>query len=294
MRSDKVVVDVPIDDFGIVGMETDAHLCRLGVAVGGSQAVRMISPGLVSITFRALTPAEIVALVRQAGLHGIEWGGDIHVPHGNVARAREVRALTQDAGLNVAAYGSYYRAAASEAAGLTFASVLESAVALGAPVIRVWAGPAGSAAASPELRSQVVADLRRISTLAATVGVGVSLEFHNGTLTDTGPSTVQLLAEVNHPNLSTYWQPPLDQDTAAGLADLRSLLPRLTHVHVYHWRPGSIERLPLAEGAGRWRSFLDLAATAAGGRCAMLEFVEGDAPASFLRDAATLKSWLSP
>ena len=253
----------------------------------------MISPGLVSITFRALSPAEIVALVRQAGLRGIEWGGDIHVPHGNVGRAREVRELTQEAGLTVAAYGSYYRAAASEAAGLPFGGVLDSAIELGAPVIRVWAGTAGSAAASPELRAQVVADLRRIAALAATARVGVSLEFHNGTLTDTAPSTLRLLAEVDHPNLSTYWQPPLEQDTAAGLKDLRSLLPRLTHVHVYHWRPASTDRLPLADGAERWRNFLDLALTAPGDRYAMLEFVEGDAPANFLRDAATLKSWLS-
>ena len=254
----------------------------------------MISPGLVSITFRALSPAEIVALVRQAGLRGIEWGGDIHVPHGNMARAREVRERMLDGGLSVAAYGSYYRAAASEAAGLAFASVLDSAVELGAPLIRVWAGPAGSASASPELRAQVVADLRRIATLSAAARIGVSLEFHNNTLTDTGLSTLQLLAEVNHPNLSTYWQPPLNQDTTAGLADLHSLLPRLTHVHVYHWRPASTVRLPLADGGARWRSFLELAATAPGDRYAMLEFVEGDAPASFLRDAATLKNWLSP
>lgn len=254
----------------------------------------MILPGLVSVTFRALSPAEIVALVRQAGLRGIEWGGDIHVPHGNLARAREVRKLTQDAGLTVAAYGSYYRAVASEAADLPFANVLETAVELGAPVIRVWAGVAGSAAASPELRAQVVADLRRIAMLAAAARVGVSLEFHNGTLTDTADSTVRLLAEVNHPNLSTYWQPPLELDTAQCLQDLRSLLLWLTHVHVYHWRPAPMERLPLAAGAERWRSFLDLAATAPGDRYAMLEFVEGDAPASFLRDAATLKSWLSP
>ena len=254
----------------------------------------MISPGLVSITFRKLSPAEIVGLVRQAGLRGIEWGGDIHVPHGNAARAREVRGLTQDAGLTTAAYGSYYRAAASEAAGLAFARVLDSAVELGAPLIRVWAGPTGSASASPELRMQVAADLRRIATLAAAARIGVSLEFHNGTLTDTASSTRQLLDEVGHPNLSTYWQPPLEQDTAAALQDLRSLLPRLTHVHVYHWRPGSTDRLPLADGAARWRGFLDLAATAPGDRYAMLEFVEGDAPASFLRDAATLKGWLSP
>ncbi len=254
----------------------------------------MISPGLVSITFRKLSPAEIVALVRQAGLRGIEWGGDIHVPHGNTARAREVRGLTQDAGLSVAAYGSYYRAAASEAAGLAFGSVLDSAVELGAPLIRVWAGPAGSVSASPELRAQVVADLRRIAALAAAVRIGVSLEFHNGTLTDTAESTRRLLDEVGHPNLSTYWQPPLEQDTATALQDLRSLLPRLTHVHVYHWRPGSTDRLPLADGVARWGNFLELAATAPGDRYAMLEFVEGDAPVSFLRDAATLKSWLSP
>ncbi|RFC45621.1 MAG: Sugar phosphate isomerase/epimerase [Verrucomicrobia bacterium] len=254
----------------------------------------MISTGLVSITFRQLTPAEIVALVSQAGLRGIEWGGDIHVPHGNVACAREVRALTQEAGLAVAAYGSYYRAGASEAAGLSFASVLDTAVELGAPLIRVWAGPAGSASASPGLRAQVVTDLRRIAALAGAARVGVSLEFHNGTLTDTAPSTVQLLAEVDHPNLSTYWQPTLDQDPAAGLRDLRSLLPQLTHVHVFHWRAGTTDRLPLADGAARWRSFLDLAVTAPGDRYAMLEFVEGDAPVNFLRDAATLKSWLNP
>jgi len=253
----------------------------------------MIWPGLVSITFRALSPAEIVALVRQAGLRGIEWGGDIHVPHGDLARAREVRKLTQEAGLTVAAYGSYYRAAQSEAAGLPFARVLESAVELGAPLVRVWAGAAGSAAASPAVRAEVAADLHRVAALAADARVGVALEFHNGTLADTADSTARLLAEVDQPNLSTYWQPQLERDPAACVSDLRRLLPRLTHLHVYHWLSFT-ERRPLADGAAQWRKFLDVAATAAGDRHAMLEYVEADAPASFLRDAATLKSWLSP
>ena len=68
----------------------------------------MIQPGLVSVTFRKLTPAEIVALVKQAGLKGIEWGGDLHVPHGDLVRAREVRELTHEGGLGVAACGSGY------------------------------------------------------------------------------------------------------------------------------------------------------------------------------------------
>jgi 3-dehydroshikimate dehydratase len=252
----------------------------------------MIWPGLVSITFRALSPAEVIALVRQAGLRGIEWGGDIHVPHGNGPRAREVREMTAEAGLTAAAYGSYYRAGQSESSGLAFSEVLDTAIELGAPLIRVWAGTVASVSASREVRAHVVTDLHRIATLAAGAKVGISLEYHNGTLTDTAQSTLQLLTEVNHPNLATYWQPPLEQGTADAVQDLRSLLGHLTHVHVYHWRPASTDRLPLAEGAGRWREFLRVAATAPGDHYAMLEFVEGDAPENFLRDAATLKAWL--
>jgi sugar phosphate isomerase/epimerase len=251
----------------------------------------MIHPGLVSITFRALTPVQIVALVRQAGLRGIEWGGDIHVPHGNTVRAREVREMTAEAGLVVAAYGSYYRAGQSEAAGLTFAQVLDSAIELGAPTIRVWAGGVGSAQASPEVRTQVATDLRRIAGLAAAQRITISLEFHNGTLTDTADSTARLLDDLGSTNVFTYWQPPLDRDTAGCEQDLRGLLPRVTNLHVYHWRPNSTERLPLADGATRWREFFRIADKPGTERFAMLEFVERDDPACFLRDAAVLKSW---
>ena len=65
--------------------------------------------GLVSITFRQLSAEKIVGLVSAAGLQGIEWGGDIHVPHGDVKRAEEVKRMTLDSGLEVSAYGSYYK-----------------------------------------------------------------------------------------------------------------------------------------------------------------------------------------
>jgi sugar phosphate isomerase/epimerase len=41
----------------------------------------MIHTALASVTFRHLTFEEIIELVRKAGLDGIEWGGDIHVPY---------------------------------------------------------------------------------------------------------------------------------------------------------------------------------------------------------------------
>ena len=110
--------------------------------------------GLVSITFRKLTPAEIIGLVTQTPLGSIEWGGDIHVPHGDVKRAAEVGRMTREAGLAVSAYGSYY----GETDGLVFDRVLDSAVALGAPVIRIWAGRKESAAAGPEDLERIIED----------------------------------------------------------------------------------------------------------------------------------------
>ena len=46
----------------------------------------IIKSGLVSITFRELNPLEIIRLVSKAGLDGIEWGGDVHVPHGDIKK----------------------------------------------------------------------------------------------------------------------------------------------------------------------------------------------------------------
>ena len=80
----------------------------------------MIRGGLVSITFRKLNSREIVDLMTRTNLVGIEWGGDVHVPHGEIALARDVAQMTRDAGLLVAAYGSYYRVGVSEADGLAF------------------------------------------------------------------------------------------------------------------------------------------------------------------------------
>jgi 3-dehydroshikimate dehydratase len=109
-------------------------------------------PGLVSVTFRALTVREIIALTASCDIEGIEWGGDVHVPPDNVYRAHEVAKATADSGVRVAAYGSYYHAGESEGVGGGFSAVCKTAVALGAPTIRVWAGKKNAEDASPEYR----------------------------------------------------------------------------------------------------------------------------------------------
>ncbi|MEZ4656437.1 MAG: TIM barrel protein [Caldilineaceae bacterium] len=252
-------------------------------------------PGLVSITFRQLTPAEIVALVAQAGLDAIEWGGDVHVPHGALAAARTVRQMSADAGLQVAAYGSYYRVSHAETG--PFETVLESAIELGAPSIRVWAGRQGSADADETYWGQVVDDSRRIADLAAAAGIRIDYEFHGNTLTDTNESAAKLLTRVAHANVKTYWQPPRYAALDYNLAGLDAVLPWLQNIHTFMWHRQTGERCALAAGADDWRQYLDKAAAAtpaAMKRYILIEFVQNDAPANFLADAQTLRAWLAP
>lgn len=101
-------------------------------------------PGLVSISFRDLSPERLIQEVVDAGLQGLEWGGDVHVPHGDTSTAEQVGIRTREAGLEVVAYGSYYRLGETRD-NPEFEAVLESACALKAPTIRVWAGRQASA-----------------------------------------------------------------------------------------------------------------------------------------------------
>ena len=245
----------------------------------------MIKPGLVSVTFRKKTPAEIVALVKQAGLEGIEWGGDIHVPHGNLAAAREIASMTTDAGLAVAAYGSYYRVGVANQS--PFDAIVETASALGAPTIRVWAGNLSSADADANYRQLVANESRQIADQAAQAGISVSFEFHGGTLTDSYESTQSLIEKIDHPGIRSYWQPPLGSNERENLTGLRSLLAWLSHVHVFEWHADHT-RYPLIAGTDRWGKYLSVIAPVVGDRYAMLEFASNDSVEQFLADATTL------
>lgn len=251
-----------------------------------------VLPGLVSITFRQLGVDEILALMGRTGLAAVEWGGDVHVPAGDVAAARRTAAVTADHGVRVAAYGSYYRAGDHDPG--DFDDVLRSAVALGAPRIRVWAGAGGSADATGEQRLRVTADLLRIADLAGRDGIDIAVEHHPGTLTDTLDSALSLYAGVAHPGVRPYWQPRIGIDPEEALREAAALLPGLVTVHVFSWAADGA-RLALADGEGLWRPVLDTVRAADGAeRFALLEFVQDDDPAALERDAVTLRRWLAP
>lgn len=245
-----------------------------------------IRPGLCSVTFRALAPERVVALAADAGLEVIEWGGDVHVPAGDIAAAERVARLTADAGLTPCSYGSYFRAGVGE----KLAPVLDSAEALGVDRIRVWAGPMGSAEAGVSDWVGVVERLHVAASAAASRGISLALEFHSGTLADTAPATLKLLAEI--PALSTYWQPTVAATTDEALAEYRALAERTSAAHVFSWWP-TTERMPLSSRDDLWTQFFAEAQAAdSPPRDALLEFVPGDDPAALATEAATLRSYL--
>lgn len=248
-----------------------------------------IRPGLCSVTFRALAPEEIVALAADAGLEAVEWGGDVHVPPGDVARAEQVARATTDAGLAVASYGSYFRAGVDE----ELAPILDSAEALGADRVRIWAGSVDAADATDADWAQTVDRLRTAAAEAGERGIGLALEFHSGTLAATAPATLRLLAEVDSTHLSTYWQPTVAAPVDAVLGEYRALASRTSAAHVFSWWPAK-ERLPLRARDALWtRFFAEASAAPHPPRDALLEFVPGDDPALLASEAASLRSYLS-
>lgn len=252
----------------------------------------MISSGLVSISFRNLNVEQIISLVSQAGLKGIEWGGDVHVPHGDIECARTVGQATRQAGLSVAAYGSYYRAGVSEGKGLAFADVLASAEALETSIIRVWAGNVEPQDARADDWQAVVDDSKRIAAMAADKDITIVYEFHDGTLNKTNKSCRELLEKVDCPNVQTYWQPRHGLGGQRNCAELQTLMDRLYGVHVFHWWPDHTARHLLADGKDDWQEYFKIIRTCPRDIFALLEFAKDDSAENCQADARVLQELL--
>lgn len=250
----------------------------------------MIYTGVVSVTFRTLPAAEVIKVASQAQTEGIEWSGEPHAPAGKIPVAKQVGQMTRDAGLQVAAYGSYYRVGCEKAGTTPFKAILDTAAALGAPTIRVWAGDCGSKTAREHVWRKVVSETQRLAEMARPAGISLSFEFQANTLNDTGESSQRLMQTVARDNVFTYWQPDgrlLQDEQLAGLADIRDWL---SNVHVFYWQKG--RRMPLSEGDGDWKPYLALIARSKRDHMALIEFVQDDLPSKFLADAAALKEMI--
>lgn len=255
----------------------------------------MILTGIASVSFRGNTAEEIICAAKEAGLQGIEWGGDVHVPAGDVARAREVRRLTEEAGLRVTSYGTYYCIGGSDDPARDFSAVLQSAEALGVKIVRIWGGEKGSAKLTDDEFVALAKEAQLLCDLAAEKGMLVSLECHNDSVTDDYRAELRFFEAVNRPNLTTYWQPNQDRSEAYNFESIRALAKYITNVHVFHIRredDGSITSFPLEEGSAIWHEYLALLGQEAAPESALIEFVYDNRIETLAPTAKTLTDWV--
>lgn len=247
--------------------------------------------GLVSVSFRKNTVEEVVKAAAAAGLTAIEWGGDIHVPHGDLAAAKKAAVLCEEAGIAIPEYGSYYIIGKSEPG--DFEKVVATARALGTDMIRVWPGMMlKTAELTQEGYAAMVADAQRICDAAPEFRI--ALECHPMSLTEDYRMALKFLEDVGRENLKMFWQPCQYHDLAYNLEAIQALLPYIQSVHVFNWTANKDNpmpnRFPLAQGEESWRAYLEL--LGAKELSYMLEFMPDDSIDTLPREAAVLQGWL--
>ncbi len=247
--------------------------------------------GLVSVSFRPRTVEEILEASRAAGLEWIEWGSDVHVPAGGEEKARFVAQATAAAGLRSEAYGSYFRIGVMPVA--EFVAYRDTALWLGARVIRVWGGNKDSEALSGEDWDRLVADGRAIAEMAAQSGLTVTLECHGGTVTNRWESAMEYLRRTSHPALRMYWQPNQFRMPEYNREAAEKLAPWVENLHVFSWEASG--RHPLAWGREDWRQYLEIFRPQARKRemGLLLEFMHDDRLESLAETADELHRWVA-
>ncbi len=253
----------------------------------------MMYPGLVSITYRQYSPEQLIALCKNNSLTAIEWGGDVHVPHGDLDTAARVAQMTRAAGLSMPSYGTYYKAGAyGENYRTEFEKILQTACVLGTPALRLWAGSKNSEDLTSDERESLIRELRDCADLAAEHGKLITFERHNGTLTNRAASALAMLLEIGRENVRTHWQPSQFLTHEENCEGLSLLLPYIDCVHVFAWEGKNSQRFPLADHHDRWADYLSILKGAAQDISMLMEFTPKNDPAEFRAEAETLLSWL--
>lgn len=237
--------------------------------------------GFTSVTFRNKIADEIIELAVKAEAQCIEWGGDVHVTDPDTAAA--VAEKCAAAGIAVNSFGSYYKAGVSEPD--SFERDCETAKALGAKIIRIWAGAAGSLFTPEKKLAELVADTRRIEDIAAAYSLVPAFEFHPNTFFDKGSTALSFLNSTKG-IVKSYWQPAY---RGADIKNLKSILPAAVNIHMFYWDKFGTNRCLLSQGEERIREFADIIKNSSFSGDVLLEFVKDDSESSFLADMKLLK-----
>lgn len=243
--------------------------------------------GLVSISFRKHTPAEIIKAVKNAGLTCIEWGSDVHAPCRDTARLREIAALQEEYGVTCSSYGTYFRLGVTPLTELH--DYIAAAKVLGTGILRLWGGSKAGADMTDEELAAFTDTCKQAAAIAEEAGVILCLECHMMSITETPDYAVALMEAVNSPAFRLYWQPFQWLDSEGSLAVAKAYAPYAEHIHVFNWHPPKMApaKSPLAEAVEDWRAYLSVLPPP---RALLLEFMPDDRIETLPAEAEALRT----
>lgn len=241
----------------------------------------MYQTGLVSVSFRKLSPKEVIDAAKAAGLRCIEWGSDVHAPCTDIARLEEIAQLQKEAGLTCSSYGTYYYVGKDATEDIH--AYIKAAKILGTNILRLWCGSKSSVDYTAEELEAVYAQGRELAKIAEAEGVTLCMECHGWSLTDDAQSALKMMQAVNSPAFQMYYQPSQYRSFEGNIEYARLLAPYVHHLHVFNWDGDN--RFPLRGGLDQWKAYLECLP---GPRTLLLEFMPDNRVESLPEEASAL------
>lgn len=229
--------------------------------------------GLVSVSFRELTPFQIMDLMKSVGISIVEWGSDVHAPYKETERLKEIAKVQSENGIVCSSYGTYFRAGVTPIEELK--GYINAAKILGTNVLRIWCGDRDSEKYSNEEKESLFETCRRLADIAKENNVILCCECHGWSYTNTLSSALELMTAVNSENFKMYWQPNQFKDFETNLEYAGKIAEYTVNIHIFNWE--GEDKFPLIEAKEKWQAYLK---KFSGNENLLLEFMPDGKPES--------------
>jgi 3-dehydroshikimate dehydratase len=215
----------------------------------------MIRLGLCSGACITRDIKAVIATAVAAHLDAVEWAADMHIGAGDLKTAGETMIATLMAGLTTGSYATLYRAGVEDDGYRHFDALLETASALQAPIMRIYACADHRKGSEAEMLDVVASCLRNLGDRAAKKGITLCLSMGRGTCLDRYDRARSIVEATGHDFVRLAWEdlPGTDAEEATaalkGIGRLGGLL-----VALCAGRDGKTR--PVSEEQGAWRDRL--------------------------------------
>lgn len=239
--------------------------------------------GLVSVSFRANSPEQILEAMRDAKLSCVEWGSDVHAPYNDRQKLEELVQLQKEYGISCCSYGTYFRLGVTPLEELE--SYISAAKILGTEILRLWCGDKNSEDYTEKEKEVLFDECKAAAQFAHDQGVTLCMECHNCTFTNTKESALELMLAVNSENFRMYWQPNQCREEEENIAYAKLISSYTERIHVFNWKER--ERYPLKDAENVWKRYLECIPDC---KTLLLEFMPDDRIESLKTEAQSLFS----